>query len=120
MRSGGKIGGMPLEESRWFNLGSRKEYLSAHRVIVEEGWVPDYLRGGTWPAQSDPSAHISPDSQIIGGSYVGARCTVDRDVLLENSILFPGSIIPRGTTLRSCVVAGVRIEQGSYLETDFV
>jgi mannose-1-phosphate guanylyltransferase len=120
IRSGGKIGGMPLEESRWFNLGSRKEYLSAHRVIVGEGWVPDYLRGGIWPLQCDPSAQISPDSQIIEGSYVGAKCTVDRDVLLENSILFPGSIIPRGTTLRSCVVAGVGIEQGSYLETDFV
>jgi mannose-1-phosphate guanylyltransferase len=120
MKSGGKIGGMPLEESRWFNLGSRKEYLSAHRVIARERWVPAYLRGRSWPVQSDPSARISPGSHITGGSYVGARCTVERDVLLQDSILFPGSIVPRGTTLRSCVVAGVRIEQGSYLETDFV
>ncbi len=120
MKSGGKIGGVPLEESRWFNLGSRKEYLSAHRIIAREHWLPDYLRGDSWPSQSDPSARISPDSQIIGGSYVGARCTVERDVVLEDSILFPGSIVPRGTTLRSCVVAGVKIEPGSYLETDFV
>jgi mannose-1-phosphate guanylyltransferase len=120
MKSGGKIGGMPLEESRWFNLGSRKEYLSAHRVIARERWVPDYLRGRSWPVQSDPSARIAPGSHLAGGSYVGARCTVERDVLLEDSILFPGSIVPHGTTLRSCVVAGVRIEQGSYLETDFV
>jgi mannose-1-phosphate guanylyltransferase len=120
MKSGGKIGGMPLEESRWFNLGSRKEYLSAHRVIARERWVPAYLRGHSWPVQSDPSAWISPGSHITGGSYVGARCTVEGDVLLQDSILFPGSIVPRGTTLRSCVVAGVRIEQGSYLETDFV
>ena len=120
MKSGGKIGGVPLEESRWFNLGSRKEYLSAHQVIARERWVPDYLRGDSWPVQSDPSARISPGSQVAGGSYVGARCTVERDVLLEDSILFPGSIVPPGTTLRSCVVAGVRIEPGSYLETDFV
>jgi mannose-1-phosphate guanylyltransferase len=120
IKSGGKIGGVPLEESRWFNLGSRREYLSAHRVIARECWRPDYLRGNAWPAQSDPSANISLDSQIVGGSYVGAQCTVGPGVLLENSILFPGSIVPRGTTLRSCVVAGVRIEQGSYLETDFV
>jgi mannose-1-phosphate guanylyltransferase len=120
IKSGGKIGGVPLEESRWFNLGSRKEYLSAHRVIARERWVPDYLRGDSWPVQSDPSARISPDIQIAGGSYIGARCTVESDVFLEDSILFPGSIIPRGTKLRSCVVAGVRIEQGSYLETDFV
>jgi mannose-1-phosphate guanylyltransferase len=120
MKSGGKIGGVPLEESRWFNLGSRKEYLSAHRIIAGERWVPDYLRGRSWPVQADPSARISSDIRITGGSYVGARCTVEPDVFLENSILFPGSIVPRGTTLRSCVVAGVRIEQGSYQETDFV
>ena len=51
---------------------------------------------------------------------MGARCTVERDVLLEDSILFPGSFVPRGTTLRSCVVGGVRIDPGNYLETDFV
>ena len=64
---------------------------------------------GPWPTQVDPSAEISPGCQIIGGSYVGARCLVEDDVLLEDSILFPDSFVPRGTTLRSCVVAGVRI-----------
>jgi mannose-1-phosphate guanylyltransferase len=120
MRSGGKIGGVPLEESRWFNLGSRKEYLSAHRIIAQERWVPDYLRAGSWPIQVDPSAQISPESKVEGGSSVGARCHIEGDVLLEDSILFPGSFVPRGTTLRSCIVAGVSIDPGAYLETDFV
>jgi mannose-1-phosphate guanylyltransferase len=120
MKSGGKIGGLALEESRWFNLGSRKEYLSAHRIIVQERWVPEYLRGGNWPVQADPSAQISPGTKIGDGSYVGARCVIEEDVLLENSILFPDSIVPRGTTLRSCVVAGIRIDRGTYLETDFI
>jgi mannose-1-phosphate guanylyltransferase len=120
MKSGGKIGGIPLEESRWFNLGSRKEYLSVHRTIAQERWAPDYLRGSSWPMQADPSAQISPESRVEGGSYVGARCKIEGDVLLEDSILFPGSSVPRGTTLRSCIVAGVRINPGSYQETDFV
>jgi mannose-1-phosphate guanylyltransferase len=120
MKSGGKIGGVPLEESRWFNLGSRKEYLSVHRIIAQERWVPDYLRGSSWPMQADPSAWISPESKVEGGSYVGARCNVEEDVLLEDSILFPGSSVARGTTLRSCIVAGIRIDSGTYLETDFV
>jgi mannose-1-phosphate guanylyltransferase len=120
MKSGGKIGGVPLEESYWFNLGSRKEYLSAHRLIAREHWVPDYLRGSWWPRQVDPSAQISPDSRVEGGSHVGARCTIERDVLLEDSILFPGSFVAAGTTLRSCIVGGVRIDPGAYLETDFL
>jgi mannose-1-phosphate guanylyltransferase len=120
MKSGGQIGGVPLQESRWFNLGSRKEYLSAHRSIAQDHWVPDYLRDGSWPTQADPSAQISPGGKIVGGSYVGARCLVEDDVLLEDSILFPDSFIPRGTRLRSCIVAGVKMAPGVFLETDFV
>jgi len=120
MKSGGKIGGVPLEEGRWFNVGSRKEYLSGHRIIAQERWVPDYLRGGPWPVQVDPSARISPGSKVEGGSSVGAQCTIEGDVLLEDSILFPGSFVPRGTTLRSCIVASVGIDPGTYLETDFL
>ena len=120
MKSGGRIGGIALEESRWFNIGSRKEYLSAHRIIAQEHWVPDYLIGSSWPNQADPSAQISTGSKIEGGSYVGARCNIEGDVLLEDSILFPGSFVSRGTALQSCIVAGVRIEPGTYLDTDFV
>jgi mannose-1-phosphate guanylyltransferase len=120
MRSGGKIGGVAMEESQWFNIGSRKEYLAAHRIIAEQRWVPDYLRGSSWPIQGDPSARISPESKVEGGSYVGAFCNIEENVRLEDSILFPGSSVPRGTTLQSCIVAGVRIEPGVYLETDFV
>jgi mannose-1-phosphate guanylyltransferase len=120
LKSGGKIGGLPLEESRWFNVGSRKEYLSAHRLIAQDGWVPHYLQGSSWPNQADPSAHISTECKLEGGSFVGARCTIERDVLLENSILFPGSFVPGGTTLRSCVIGGIRIDQGNYQEIDFV
>jgi mannose-1-phosphate guanylyltransferase len=120
MKSGGKIGGVPLEESRWFNLGSRKEYLAAHRIIAQDRWVPDYLRGRSWPIQADPSAEIAPRSKVEGGSYVGARCKIEENVLVEDSVLFPDSFIPRDTTLRSCVVAGVQIDPGIYEETDFV
>ena len=91
MRSGGKIGGMPLEESRWFNLGSRKEYLSAHRIIAQEGWVPDYLRGGSWPLRADPSARFHRRARSMGHLMWALGAAIERDVLLEDSILFPGS-----------------------------
>jgi mannose-1-phosphate guanylyltransferase len=120
MKIGAKIGGVPLEESRWFNVGSRKEYLSVHQTISQDRWVPDYLRGSRWPIQADPSAEISSESKVEGGSYVGAHCRIEEEVLLENSILFPGSLIPRGTTLRSCIVAGATIDPGDYVDIDFV
>src|SRR6185295_9937033 len=39
--AGGKIGGVVLNERNWFNIGSRKEYLAAHRTILKEHWKPD-------------------------------------------------------------------------------
>jgi mannose-1-phosphate guanylyltransferase len=120
MKSGGQIGGVPLQESRWFNLGSRKEYLSAHRVMAQDHWVPDYLRNSPWPTQVHPSAQVSPGCKIVGGSYVGARCLVEDDVHLVDSVLFPDSFIPRGTRLHSCIVAGVKLAAGDFLEADFV
>jgi len=120
MKQGGKVGGLPLEEGRWFNIGSSKEYVETHKIIAEEQWVPYYLRAGFWPRRVDPSAQISLRTVIEGGSYVGAHCEVADGVLLRDSILLPGSSVPHNTTLLSCIVAGVKLNAGTYLESIFV
>ena len=120
MKEGGKVGGLPLQEGRWFNIGSSKEYIATHKMIAEEKWVPYYLRAGSWPHRVDPSAEISPSASIEGGSYVGARCRVAGGVLIRDSILLPDSSVPRDTALQSCIVAGVKLSAGTYLESVFV
>jgi mannose-1-phosphate guanylyltransferase len=120
LKSGGRIGGVDLEENRWFNIGSRAEYLKVHQIIAQECWSPAYVRGADWPIQVERSAKISPESRIEGGSYVGNGCSIEADVLLENSVLFPGSLISHGTTLRSCIVGGVEVARGTYQQQDFV
>jgi mannose-1-phosphate guanylyltransferase len=120
IKAGGKVGGLPLEEGRWFNIGSSKEYVATHKFIVEERWLPYYLGNSSWPLRIDPSAHVSPCSEIKGGSCVGAHCLVEEGVLMEDSILLPGSFVPRDTTLQSCIVAGVKVNPGTYLESVFV
>ncbi len=120
MREGGKIGGVPLEEGRWFNIGSNQEYVAAHKMIAEEKWTPYYLRPGSWPRLFDPSAQISPRAKIEGGSYIGAHCQVADRALIRDSILLPGSSVPQDTSLQSCIVAGVSLSAGSYLESIFV
>ncbi len=110
LKSGGRIGGVALEENRWFNIGSRAEYLKAHQIIAHSRWFPGYVRDAHWPIQVEVSAKISPESRIEDGSYVGATCSVEAEVLLENSILFPGSLISQGATLRSCIVGGTKVD----------
>jgi mannose-1-phosphate guanylyltransferase len=120
LKSGGRIGGLALEENRWFNIGSRAEYLQVHQIISNELWSPDYICDPQWPVRVEPSAQVSPESRIENDSYVGKMCTVEAGVLLENSILLPGSLVSRSTRLRSCIVGGVKVEPGTYEQTDFI
>ncbi len=41
---GGRIGGVIVQDGRWFNIGSRTEYLEVHRTIGLEKWNPRYLQ----------------------------------------------------------------------------
>jgi NDP-sugar pyrophosphorylase family protein len=120
LKSGGRIGGLPMEENRWFNIGSRAEYLQVHQMIPHECWSPNYVRDPRWPVVIEPSAQVSSKARVKSGSYVGKLCAVEPDVVLENSILLPGSLVSRNTTLRSCIVAGVKVEAGTYEQTDFI
>jgi mannose-1-phosphate guanylyltransferase len=120
LKAGGKIGGVVLENDRWFNVGTRAEYLRLHQVITEGGWSPRYIRDVKWPAFIERSAKISSTSTIKGVSYVGDNCHIDHDVLIENSILLAGSSVASGASLRSCIVAGAKVSCGVYAWRDFV
>ena len=109
-----------MEENRWFNIGSRAEYLKVHQIISHECWSPDYISDPQWPVAIEPSAQVSPKASIENGSYVGELCAVEPDVVLENSILLPGSLVSQNSTLRSCIVGGIKVEPGTYEQTDFI
>src|ERR1700730_3297365 len=42
---GGRIGGVILNERKWFNIGSRDGYLEVHRTIAQDDWRPQNV----WP-----------------------------------------------------------------------
>jgi mannose-1-phosphate guanylyltransferase len=120
LKAGGKIGGVVLEEDHWFNVGTRADYLRLHRVIASERWVPRYISDSSWPMRIEPSAKVCATSRIEGASYVGENCRVEDDVIIEDSILLPGSSVAIGTSLRSCIVGGADVSAGTYVGADFV
>src|SRR5229473_6526082 len=67
---GGKIGGLVLEEGKWFNLGSRAEYFEVHRMILNERWRPAHVKTPNWWAPVHPSAVLDPSAQLRGCSVV--------------------------------------------------
>jgi mannose-1-phosphate guanylyltransferase len=120
VKEGGKIGGVLLEENYWFNVGRRDDYLRLHQIIASQRWLPRYVRNLAWPVRIEPSANVSPKSRIVGASYVGEDCQIAGGVLIEDSILLPGSSVRSGVSLRSCIVAGTEVLAGNHVGTDFV
>ena len=115
---GGRIGGVVLKEGQWFNIGSRKEYLAAHRIILEKGWKPRYVESRDWPAGVAADAKIDPSAELAGFYSIGAGCRVGAGAILEDTILWPGAQIASRAHLRNCIVRSQRKAQGEISDTD--
>lgn len=115
---GGRIGGVVLNERRWFNIGSREEYLAAHRTILEEHWRPGYLEPGDWPIRVARDAQIDPSATLSGSYSIGAGCRVGEGAILEDTILWPGAQIASRACLRNCIVRSHHEAEGEHIDTD--
>jgi len=102
--AGGKIGGVLLQEGRWFNLGSKAEYLAVHQTIEQEHWHPAYLREKDWPRRIASDAIIDSTAQVRGCSSIGTGCRVGADSIIEDSVLWAGAQIASRARLKRCIV----------------
>jgi mannose-1-phosphate guanylyltransferase len=114
----GKIGGVVLNDGKWFNIGSRAEYLEVHRLIKEERWKPDYVCRAEWPVHVAVDAVIDPSARLSGFYSVGAGCRVGATAILENTILWPGAQIASRCHLRNCIVRSHQKAEGEQSDTD--
>lgn len=115
---GGRIGGLVLNEGKWFNLGSREGYLEVHRTIAEESWRPHYVKTRDWPVRVAPDAVVDPSARLFGFYSIGAGCRVGAGVLLENTILWPGAQIASRSDLRNCIVRAQQKAEGVLRDID--
>ena len=113
---GAKIGGVVLNEGRWYNLGSKAEYLTVHRMIAEENWRPDYVQPSAWPIRIAPDATIDPSAEVRGCSSIGAGCRIGAGAIIEDSILWPGAQIASHSRLKGCIVRTQRSAEGALTD----
>jgi NDP-sugar pyrophosphorylase family protein len=114
---GGKIGGVVLEEGKWFNLGSRAEYFEVHRVIGK-GWRPAHAKDDDWSKPVHVSAVVDPTAQLRGWSVVGQDCRVGAGAILEDTILWPGAQIASKSELVGCIVRARKTVTGIHRNID--
>jgi NDP-sugar pyrophosphorylase family protein len=115
---GGKIGGLVVNEGKWFNISSRTEYLDVHRMIFQEHWKPRYMKLCEWPERVAQSAVVDPSAQLRGCTVVGLHCCVGAEAILEDTILWPGSEIASKSRLQGCIVRSQKKASGIHHNID--
>jgi mannose-1-phosphate guanylyltransferase len=115
---GGKIGGLMMNEGKWFNIGSRTQYLDVHRTILRDDWKPHYIKILDWPERIAKSATVDTSAQLRGCSVVGEQCRVGAEVILEDTILWPGAQIASQSQLQGCIVRSEKKASGIHRNTD--
>ena len=115
--AGGKIGGIVLNDGKWFNIGSRTQYLEIHRVIAD-GWRPRYVEKPEWPIRVATSATVAASAQLSGFFSIGADCSVGDDAIIEDTILWPGAEITSKSHLQGCIVRASRKASGVHRNID--
>jgi NDP-sugar pyrophosphorylase family protein len=115
---GAKIGGVAMNDGKWFNIGSRAEYLEVHRTILRENWKPDFVKTREWPQRKATSATVDPSAQLRGCTVVGRNCRVEADAILEDTILWPNAEIASQSHLEACIVRSRKKVTGIHRDTD--
>ena len=115
--AGGKIGGVVLNDGKWFNIGSRTQYLEIHRVIAD-GWRPRYVEKREWPISVAKSARVAASAQLSGFFSIGADCSVGDDATIEDTILWPGAEIASKSHLQGCIVRANQKARGVHRNID--
>lgn len=111
---GGKIGSVVLNDRKWFNIGSRREYLAVHRAIADENWKPAYVPEAEWPIRIAPDARIDSTARLSGFYSVAGGCQVGAGATLEDTILWPGAQIASRSHLRNCIVRSDQSAAGEH------
>jgi len=115
---GGKIGGLVMNDGKWFNIGSRTEYLEVHRMILREQWNPHYVNDRDWRMPVHKTAIVDPSAQLRGCTAIGRDCRVGAGAILEDTILWPRAEIASKSHLEGCIVRSEKKASGIHRNID--
>jgi mannose-1-phosphate guanylyltransferase len=115
---GGKIGGLVMNDGKWFNISSRAEYIEVHRMILREYWAPRSVKTREWPECIAKSAIVDPSAELRGCSVIGEHCEVGAGAILEDTILWPGAQIASKSQLHGCIVRSQKKASGVHRDID--
>jgi mannose-1-phosphate guanylyltransferase len=111
---GGKIGGVVLNEGKWFNIGSSAEYRRVHEAILADKWKPPFVREKAWPERIHYTADIPRSAQLLGCTAIGPNCRIGSDALLDDTIVWADAQIASRSRLSRCIVRSHQSVSGMH------
>jgi mannose-1-phosphate guanylyltransferase/mannose-1-phosphate guanylyltransferase/phosphomannomutase len=107
IRKGERIGGVVVDEGRWWDLGDRESYLDAHRAFLGPGDKPVSL-----------DAKVHPTAVLRGLNVISAAAEVGAGAVLEDCILWSGARVAESAKLRRCNVRSGMVAGGALKDCD--
>jgi NDP-sugar pyrophosphorylase family protein len=115
---GARIGGVVMNDGKWFNISSRAEYLEVHRTILRENWKPHFVKTHKWPERVAGNAVVDSSATLRGCTVVGRNCRIWADAMLDDTILWPDSEIASQSRLEACIVRSRKKVSGVHRNID--
>jgi mannose-1-phosphate guanylyltransferase len=115
---GARIGGVVMNDGKWFNISSRAEYLEVHRTILRENWKPHFVKTHKWPEHIASNAVVDSSATVRGCTVIGRNCRVGADAIVEDTILWPDAEIASQTRLEACIVRSRKRVSGVHRNID--
>jgi NDP-sugar pyrophosphorylase family protein len=108
IRTGAKLGGIVIDEGRWWDLGNRENYLAVHRELAATQSAP-------W---IHPTAQIAPSAAIRGATAIGPGVRVGEHASLHDCLVWDGAEIASGSLLNHCIITDDQRVEGIHSHAD--
>lgn len=117
IRRGARIGGIVVDEGQWSDLGERRSYLDAQRMLA--AGFPAYADPATMQAiRISPEAVVAAGSDLDDFSAVGPGATVGEGAVLRDSVVWGGGTVAPGARLERVVVRAGMKAAGDLTDAD--
>lgn len=99
------------ENTYWADLGNPQQYLESMQDVAQGKVQIDKLD------TINSTASIEKSVKLNGINEIGAQCTIEADVSLENCLLWDNVHVESGSRLKDCIIAsGSHLPANTHLE----